>query len=152
MSGPVEGGCICGAVRYRIAEDSPPCYACHCRDCRHQSGSAFALQMPVWRSKFTVEGELVGGERTLPSGATGTIHGCATCLVRLFAENSARPDILIVRAGTLDDRGSLVPAAHMWTRSKLGWVTIPADARAYETQPEDIAEWAEILEFARRPQ
>lgn len=148
----IEGGCICEAVRYAIEEETPLCYACHCTDCQTHTGSAFAMQMPVWASKIRVEGALVTGERTLPSGATGTIHCCAKCLVRLYSTNSARPGMVIVRAGTLDDSATLGPAAHMWTRSRQTWVTIPADVRSYATQSEDPSDWTEILELARRPQ
>lgn len=143
---------MCGEVRYRIEEDSPPCYACHCVDCQTQSGSAWAIQMPVWTSKFSIAGETVTGQRKLPSGATGVVHACAKCLTRLYAENSSRPGIVIVRAGTLDDSASLSPNTHMWTRSKQSWVAIPVDVRQYDTQPEDPADWIEILELARRPQ
>lgn len=152
MSDAMEGGCLCGAVRYLVEEDNPPVYACHCTDCQTQSGSALAMQMPVWRSKFSCEGKTVEGVRTLPSGATGTVHACAACLTRLYAENDSRPEIVIVRAGTLDNSAEIVPTTHMWTRSKQLWVVIPGDARTYETQPEDQADWFEILEFARRPQ
>ena len=148
----IEGGCICGAVRYHIEEETPPCYACHCTDCQSQSGSGWALQMPVPAAKFHVDGPLTSGERTLPSGAVGTVHCCALCLVRLYSTNSARPGIVIVRAGTLDDRASLVPAAHMWTRSKQSWIAIPADARSFDTNPDSEAEWRDILEFERRSQ
>lgn len=150
MSGPMAGGCICGAVRYRIDEDAPPCYACHCTDCQTQSGSAFAIQMPVWRSRFSIEGSTVSGRRTLPSGATGTNRACAACLTRLYTDNDARPGIVIVRAGTLDASASLVPSMHMWTRSKQLWIEIPGDARQIETQPQDQADWIEILELGRR--
>ncbi len=151
MTKAIEGGCLCGAVRYRIDEESvPPCYACHCADCQTQSGSAVALQMPVWVSKFSVEGETIEGTRQLPGGAIGTVHTCATCLTRLHTINSSRPGIVIVRAGTLDDSASLEPKAHMWVRSKQPWMTIPEGVRTYETQPEIQGDWIEILKLDRR--
>ncbi len=146
-----EGGCLCGAVRYRIDEEQwPPCYACHCTDCQTQSGSAIAVQMPVWASKFSVQGETIEGKRQLPSGATGTVRACAKCLTRLHAINSSRPGLVIVRAGTLDDSASLEPKAHMWVKSKQPWMTIPEGVRTYETQPENQGDWIEILELGRR--
>ncbi|MFN2258563.1 MAG: GFA family protein, partial [Parasphingopyxis sp.] len=142
----IEGGCYCGAVRYRIEEEDPPCYACFCTDCQTRSGSTFALTLPVWRSKFVVEGECVTGARTLATGAEMTIHCCAECLTGLYSENDQLPDLAIVRAGTLDDGSGLVPAAFMWTRSKQAWIALPENARSYETQPDHPAEWMDFLE------
>jgi hypothetical protein len=44
-----------------------------------------------------------------------------------------------VRAGTLDDTSWLKPTAHIWTRSKQPWITLPEGDRCFETQPEDLA-------------
>ncbi|RED15482.1 GFA family protein [Parasphingopyxis lamellibrachiae] len=147
----MEGGCLCGAVRYRIEEDAPPCYACHCTDCQTHSGSAFALQMPVFASKFSIEGEVLKADSDLPSGQTSTIHACAKCLVRLYAAVSNRPGLFTVRAGTLDDSDRLSPVAHIWVRSKQEWVVLPQDSRMFEEMPSE-ADWFEILDTANRLQ
>lgn len=142
----IEGGCLCGAVRYSIAVDAPSsCYACHCTDCQTQSGSALGLQMPVFEHLLSLEGELVTGTRTMPSGAAGTIHACAQCLIRIYASNSARPGIVILRAGTLDESKTLSPNAHLWVKSKQPWMVIPEDSVIYEEQPETQQEWMKIF-------
>jgi hypothetical protein len=147
----IEGGCLCGAVRYRIEENSSPCYACHCTDCQTHSGSAFALQMPVFASKFSVEGDLLKAGTDLPSGQTSTIHVCAKCLVRLYATVSNRPGLCTVRAGTLDKSRDLSPVAHIWIRSKQDWVVLPDGLRLFEEMPGE-ADWFEILDTANRLQ
>ncbi|MGP1282674.1 MAG: GFA family protein [Parasphingopyxis sp.] len=147
----LEGGCLCGAVRYRIDEDALPCYACHCTDCQTHTGSAFALQMPVFASRFSIEGNVVTAETELPSGQTTTIHACAKCLVRLYATVSNRPGLNTVRAGTLDDSRDLAPVAHIWMHSKQDWVAIPDGLRTFEEMPEE-ADWFEILDTAKRLQ
>ncbi|MGJ8536377.1 MAG: GFA family protein [Parasphingopyxis sp.] len=147
----MEGGCLCGAVRYRIEEDAPPCYACHCTDCQTHSGSAFAMQMPVFASKFSVEGEMLKADSDLPSGQTSTIHACANCLVRVYAAVSNRPGLITVRAGTLDDSRHLSPVAHIWIRSKQEWVALPEDSRMFEEMPGE-ADWFELLDTANRLQ
>lgn len=142
----MDGGCGCGRVRYSISSPQMPViYACHCTDCQTQSGSAFALQMPIPESLLTLTGELVSGERTQPSGAIGTIYSCAHCLTRLYSENSMRPGVLVVRAGTLDASNQVVPKFHLWTQSKLNWVVIPANSIALEQQPASLVEWIALL-------
>ena len=142
----MNGRCGCGTVRYQINAARPPVvYACHCTDCQTQSGSAFALQMPVFEAMISVTGELISGERMQPSGAVGTIFSCPKCLVRIYSKNSTRPGLLTVRAGTLDDSAAIVPKFHLWMGSKQPWIDIPEGTITYETQIESSAEWMQLL-------
>lgn len=142
----MDGGCGCGQVRYQInATQMPVVYACHCTDCQTQSGSAFALQMPVFEAMLSLSGELVSGERTQPSGAIGTVFACAKCLVRVYSKNSTRPGMVTIRAGTLDDGKAVVPKFHLWTSSKQPWIVIPDNATALDEQPSSTAEWMQLL-------
>lgn len=148
----LEGGCICGKVRYEIDEEAPPVIACFCTDCQTRSGSSHGMTMPVWKSRFAIEGELREGHRTLPTGAAATVYDCAECSTEIYSFNERLEDIVTVRAGTLDNSRELTPAAFMWLNSKPDWIAVPDDARAFETQPDDPAVWMDILEFGRRPQ
>jgi hypothetical protein len=142
----MDGGCGCGQVRYTIAASRlPVVYACHCTECQTQSGSAFALQMPVFEAMLSVTGELVSGARTQPSGAVGTIFSCPKCLVRIYSKNNTRPGLVTVRAGTLNDSQAIVPKFHLWTGSKQPWIDIPEGAITYETQIESPEEWMQLL-------
>jgi hypothetical protein len=142
----MDGGCGCGQVRYTInAPQIPAVYACHCTDCQTQSGSAFALQMPVFEAMLSVSGETVSGERTQPSGAIGTIFACPKCLVRLYSMNSTRPGMATVKAGTLDDSNQVMPKFHLWISSKQPWLTLADDAVALQQQPSSTEEWMRLL-------
>ena len=142
----MDGGCGCGQVRYTInAPQKPVVYACHCTDCQTQSGSAFALHMPIFDAVLSLSGDLISGERTMPSGAVGTIFSCANCLVRIYSKNSTRPGMAIIRAGTLDNSSALVPKFHLWVSSRQGWFDIPGMALTLEQQPESIEEWTRLL-------
>jgi hypothetical protein len=142
----MEGGCGCGDVRYRInAPQTPAVYACHCTECQTQSGSAFALQMPVFEAMLSVSGETVTGDRVQPSGAIGTIFACRKCLVRLYSKNSTRQGMATVRAGTLDDSNRVVPKFHLWVSSKQPWINLPDDAVALQEQPASTEEWMRLL-------
>ncbi len=142
----MDGGCGCGQVRYTInAQQLPVVYACHCTDCQTQSGSAFALQMPVFEAMLSVTGDMISGARTQPSGAIGTIFACKKCLVRVYSKNSTRPGMATIRAGTLDDSKQVVPKFHLWTSSKLPWVALPDDMLEWEQQPASLTEWMQLL-------
>ena len=152
MSEAIEGGCLCGAARYTIDEEAPPAYACCCTDCQMRSGASHALILPVWRSRFSVTGDLARGERLLSAGTSARAFSCAKCLTELYSETDHLPDLYAVRAGTLDDSAALVPAAYLWVQSKQPWISFPEGARVFDQQPTDPVTWMDILELGRRPQ
>jgi hypothetical protein len=71
----------------------------------------------------------VGVPRT--GGKTQKIWRCPTCQVALFSQYTSRK-IRFVRAGTLDDPTAVVPDVHIFTRSKLPWVTLPDSVPAFK--------------------
>ena len=122
----IQGGCRCGAVRYQLALDVlPPTYACHCLDCQTWSGSAFSQQTFLPEAALTVTGPVVVYEFTTPSGRTSTQRLCGVCHARIYNSNSARPNVAIVRAGTLDRSNELRVVAHIWVKRKQHWLTLP---------------------------
>ena len=141
MAPVFSGRCLCGAVRYRLTEKPLIVYACHCTDCQKRSGSAFGLSMWVRRASI----ELTQGDAALNVTATddGRVRHsriCATCVTRLWSEPQKRPEIAVLRPGTLDDTSSLRPQAHLWTRSAQRWFAIPDGVPRYETQPDNMLE------------
>lgn len=146
MKGELTGGCLCGAVRYSLKEGFRflP-YACHCMDCQSRTGSAFSEHMLFSKQDLEIDGELDQGVVTQPSGAVSSIWGCAVCKARIFAENDKRPGFASLRCGTLDRSSEVVPAAHLWVRSKQSWVEIPADVKSMDEQPRTIEEWTNLV-------
>lgn len=150
----MEGGCACAAVRYRLLETPLIVHACHCRDCQRITGSAFVVN--VWIERAYVE-TLAGAPRpfTLAAGS-GRGHDvcfCERCGTTLWSRYHAPPgDTLFVRAGTLDRPGDVAPDVHIFTRSKVPWLTLPAGARVFEAMYSDFpAVWpAEKLARFRR--
>ena len=75
--------------------------------------------------------------------------GCDGCGVTLWTDVKDFPGIRLVPVGTFDDTSWVKPVTHCWTRSKQPWVTIPEDATAYETQPQDVLELLQLWQEAR---
>jgi len=142
----LQGGCLCGAVRYTIAPGfrfKP--FACHCTDCQTRSGSAFAIQLAVMQTSLSVTGALNEGRYGLPSGAAATIFACGACQTVLYTTNDRRPGFANVRAGTLDDSATIVPQLHLWTASKQPWLVLPDGVPALSGQPQTPEEWMRYL-------
>jgi len=132
MSTPREGGCACGAVRYRLTSDPLFVHCCHCLNCQRQTGSAFVINVLIETDRV----ELLAGEPMVVSvaregGLTQEIWRCPTCQTAVCSQYST-PRIRFVRAGTLDDPSSVAPDVHIFTRSKLPWVTLPDSVPAFD--------------------
>jgi hypothetical protein len=136
---PLTGGCPCGAVRYEIGAFPLLVYACHCTDCQRESGSAFALNMPVAAGSFRiVQGAPRAWRPVRPSGEATASWFCGDCAGRIYGARPSRPERANVRAGTLDDTSWLVPVAHIFTRSAQPWEQPGGAAICFETRPDDF--------------
>ncbi len=142
-----EGGCACGAVRYRLASDPLFVHCCHCLNCQRQTGSAFVVNLLIEADRV----ELLAGEPRAvdvprDDGSPQRIHRCPTCEVAVFSEYG-RPEVLFVRGGTLDEPREITPDVHIFTRSKVGWVVLPESAPAFEVYYDRKTLWpADSLE------
>jgi hypothetical protein len=131
----LDGGCRCGAVRYRVqVDDLPPVYCCHCLSCQSSSGSAFSQQAVIPDDSIIAEGQIEDYRFERPDGSEGHHRLCAVCHTRLWSTSSAFPSLALLRAGTLDRSNQIVPSAHIWTKRKQPWLTLDAE----------IPRWPEI--------
>ena len=96
--------------------------------------------MPVWTRDFRIlQGQPKGWRRNSPSGADVTSWFCGECGARLYGERKGRPQIMNLRAGTLDDTSWLTPLAHFYTGSAQAWVQPATGAECHELQPADFS-------------
>ena len=112
------GGCLCGAVRYESTGKPLFSLLCHCRDCQQEGGSAYMAAMRVPASGFRV----TKGEPKLYVSSSGagnrvTRAFCPECGCPLFIRVSARPEIVGLRVGSLDDPSGFRPEADIFVKS-----------------------------------
>lgn len=128
-----EGGCSCGAVRYRLRREPMFVHCCHCRDCQRQTGTAFVLNALIETAEVEVlQGELARNQMPTESGRPHGIDRCAACGCAVWSEYGGIAELRFVRVGTLDEPGLLSPNVHIYVRSKLPWVTLPPEVPAFE--------------------
>ena len=137
-----EGGCFCGAIRYKVLGEVMGSAACHCRDCQYICGGAPSYVFLVAAPTVEItKGETATYRSTADSGAIRIRHFCANCGTPLFAEDSAYPSVISIKAGSLDDTSLYKPTAHFWTKSAPDWHHIdPNAARTPEGAPDDTAD------------
>ncbi len=120
---PITGRCLCGVVTYSADAEPVVQAACHCTDCQRQTGNPFSVIVGVPAAAFEVEGD------TLASfGTTGEDHGgttdrsfCSRCGSPVFSVAAVMPDLIFIKAGSLDDASWVEPAAEAWTSSAQPW-------------------------------
>jgi hypothetical protein len=135
---PYAGGCLCGAVRYRVNARPLAVNACHCMDCKKLTGATNLLMLLCERPAFVHEkGAVERYRKRADSGNEVDIARCASCGVRLWHEPASTPQFAIVAAGTLDDPSWVVPTSHIFTRSASPGVVMQEDALILSDGPAD---------------
>ncbi len=124
---PIEGGCTCGAVRYRLLSRPLFVHCCHCRWCQRESGASFALNAMIESDRV----ELIRGAPEMVatpsnSGKGQNIARCPHCRIALWSHYAGAGErIKFVRVGTLDRPDLLPPDIHIFTASKQPWLVLP---------------------------
>ncbi len=125
----LDGGCWCGAVRYRVADDFSYASICHCSRCRAATGSAFKPFAGIEREKLTV---LTAGDALLVVGdAVLNDTRCATCGSLLFSV-VREGEYVHVALGSLVDAPSIRPSEHIFVGSKAPWHRITDDLPQFD--------------------
>jgi len=113
-----EGGCLCGALRYRVTGEPVAATLCHCRDCRRASGgtnvawAVFERSDVDWLQGAAAEYVSSPGIRWLYCGKCGSTVGY---------QRSERPNHMDITTATLDDPGRFPPDVEIWVKEKIGW-------------------------------
>ncbi len=150
MSSTYDGGCFCGAVRYRLTSEPMFVHCCHCRDCQRQTGGAFAINALIETDRISLLlGKPEPAEMATDSGRPHDIYRCPSCGGAVWSDYGRRRVLSFVRVATLDEPSAIEPDVHIFTRSKLPWVRLPDDARAFEVFYDMQTEWP-AASLARR--
>jgi hypothetical protein len=129
---PIEGGCDCRKIRYRMMSSPLFVHCCHCRWCQRESGASFALNAMIEADRVTL---LAGAPEIVDtpsaSGKGQKILRCPACRIALWSHYAgAGTAVSFVRVGTLDNPDLLPPDIHIFTSSKQPWVVLPPGAPA----------------------
>jgi hypothetical protein len=123
---PLEGGCLCGAVRFRISAPFSSAGYCHCTHCQRRTGTGSSANGRVPREGF----RLLQGEEQLrgfqPPGGIPKLF-CRSCGSALFSGDPLSDAEVAVRLGTLDRDPGIRPQYRQFLRSAVSWEPVPQD-------------------------
>lgn len=130
----IEGGCLCGAVRYMATAQPAAVRECWCRVCQYFACGNSTINLAFPTEAVTITGDLRDYPNTADSGNRMHRRFCPQCGVHLFTAAEARPHIIGIRAGTLDDPGIAVVDSVIWTSSAPAWAKFNPDVPRFEKQ------------------
>ena len=139
---PITGGCLCGAVRFRITAKALAAYYCHCTMCQKNGGGPFAVGATVPFEGFN----FTKGEPAAYESSPGCLRQfCGACGSPLSFRVAENPKFMDVGLGCLDDPNLIKPEHHSWTSSQVSWCEIDDGLpRHAETSPETTRLWDEV--------
>lgn len=128
-----QGGCLCGGLRYTLKAEPKMVTVCHCTHCQKTSGSAFSVNVIAAAADFEFVGDLAIYADTADSGNVLKRSFCPKCGSSIGSQSSARPNVFVLKAGSLDDNSVLQTIAlQIWTTSKQPWVKFGFETPSFE--------------------
>jgi hypothetical protein len=148
-----EGGCLCGAVRYRVVGEPIIDGVCHCTICKRRTGSAFGISAYFDKAAVQISGELKTYEyHSDESNRWIRMKFCPICGTSVTATGEVLPDARWIAGGTFDNPNWIKPSGHGWTRSALHWMVFPPDVELAETTRLKVTNTAkQIIPQKRQP-
>jgi len=117
----LEGGCLCGAIRYVLTGPSMLICQCCCKDCQKATGTGHTTIIGIPKSQLEMTGEPVSYTNTGDTGGTVTRHFCRTCGGRLYTSGDLPGDVVMVQAGSLDDPNAIDPERVIYFKDAPRW-------------------------------
>lgn len=128
----LTGGCRCGAVRFVATAKPLMVRNCWCRDCQYWAAGSATVNAVFPVEAVSLSGTLTEYRSNADSGNRMMRRFCPTCGTPVVSASEARPHVIILRAGTLDDPSAVTPVASIWTSSAPAWACIDRSIPAYE--------------------
>ncbi|HWW64060.1 MAG TPA: GFA family protein [Sphingomonadaceae bacterium] len=117
----MEGGCLCGAVRYRLSGAPAFVSQCCCKDCQKATGTGHTTIIGIHRDQLAITGPVKEYTNRGDTGGEVTRHFCDTCGGRIFTSGTLPGTTIMVQAGSLDDPGQVSPTSVIYTKDAVAW-------------------------------
>lgn len=123
-----EGGCLCGAVRFRVTGQPLALSRCHCESCRRAVGSAGVGWSIFRREEVTV---VRGSLAQYRSSAQALRTFCGVCGTSISYESNDAPAQVALATATFDEPERLPPSREVWLEHKLSWELLNQSLTSY---------------------
>jgi hypothetical protein len=131
----IEGGCLCGKVRYSAEAEPAFVAVCHCKNCQKQAGTAFSIVVAIPKPALSMQGTVKTFNDRGDSGKPVYRRFCPECGSPILSEANALPGVAIIKAGTLDDTSWLKPGMEIFCDSAQPWVNLGGERQRFPKVP-----------------
>ncbi len=131
----LTGGCLCGAVRYRVTAEPLITRLCWCRVCQYIGAGSATVNSLLPADALHIEGELADYFCLADSGNHMHRRFCAQCGTHVYAHADERTQVVVLRVGTLDNPQAVRPAMTIWTDSAPSWACLDTRLPSTPRQP-----------------
>lgn len=128
----IEGGCLCGAIRYSLRLPSLFVSQCACRDCQKATGTGHTTIVGIHRDQLTLTGTPATYTGSGASGGDVTRHFCGTCGGRLFTSGTLPGPVIMIQAGSLDDPSAVSPQSVIYRKDAAAWDRFDPDLPSFD--------------------
>ena len=131
----VEGGCLCGKVRY--SGEAEPIFVgvCHCTTCQKSSGTAFNTVVAVPKPALSLTGTVSTFEGRGDTGTATYQRFCPECGPPVQIEAAVMADVVLIPVGSLDDPGEVQPAMQIYCDSAQPWALLEGGIQRFPKMP-----------------
>lgn len=133
------GGCACGALRYTATAAPLTAVHCYCTACRRASGTGHSTHVVVPAARLTMTGSPATYERPADSGNLVALHFCGNCGSPLCNTGRANPQLVFLRASSLDDPDIVDPRAQVFTKDAAKWEPLDPALPSFPEMPPERA-------------
>lgn len=131
----LTGSCLCGSVSFLADGDIAMQGNCHCTDCQQVSGSAYATLLFMNEGDVSITGETQKFEHVVDSGNTLSKDFCPKCGSQLFGGNKARPAMIAIKAGVVNEKEFIKPQFNVFASRKLDCTILDDSIPAFDEMP-----------------
>jgi len=117
----LDGGCLCGALRYKLTGPSLFVSQCCCKDCQKATGTGHTTIVGIHNSQLAIEGTPATYTNAGDTGGDVTRHFCGTCGGRLYTSGTLPGEFIMVQAGSLDDPNAIKPQSVIYMKDAVSW-------------------------------
>jgi len=135
----LQGGCLCGAVRYQIRRKIHFVVQCFCRDCQKATGTGHTTIVGVEAQDLITTGQPATYTSAGDTGGRVTRHFCAQCASRLYTSGDLPGAIRMVQAGTLDSPAAVTPTSAIYLKDRIPWDLVDPTLEHFQAMPEKIS-------------
>jgi hypothetical protein len=129
-----EGGCLCGAHRYRVKGDPMRVSVCHCTFCQRRTGSACAIGVFFAEENVEITGNdlAIYEHKSDESKLKIWLNFCKRCGTTVSAKLERFPAGRVIFGGTFDDPNWFNIERHIWSRSAPHWFKFSENVPCFE--------------------